>query len=516
VPSNPIVQVRGGKLEGQTRRGVAVFRGIPYARAPRGALRWQPPQAALAWPGILDAREYGPSAPQSAPVMLLVRQAIGASDKSQSQDCLNLNVWTPAADRRRRPVLVWIHGGAFILGSGSAGLYNGSHLARDGDVVVVTINYRLGALGFLALHEAFPEQASANLGIRDQIAALEWVRDNIEAFGGDPECVTVFGESAGGMSVGTLLGTPAARGLFQRAILQSGAAHNVSTSDQAARVTDAFLEELGGGDLALLERMSVSRLLGAQRRTSLRMGIGHGVLPWQPCVDDDLIPTPPLEAIGKGLSREVPVLIGSNRDEWKLFMLGDRKARELDEAGLRRRFVRALPGEDDSGRSFADRAFEAYLGAIGSRGHGTPGDVWEAFQSDKIFHHPAHRLAEVQSAHNPRTYAYQFGWAPPIQRQRIGACHGIEIPFVFGTLREPWLRPLLAFAPQARELSEHVQRAWLEFARTGVPAHDGLPAWPAYSADSRSTLLFTRRSRVENDPFATAMRFWDEIEARND
>ena len=350
--------------------------------------------------------------------------------------------------------------------------------------------------------------------MRDQIAALEWVRDNIEEFGGDPGCVTVFGESAGGMSVGTLLGTPASRGLFQRAILQSGAAHNVSTRDQTDRVTDAFLAELGGGDLALLERMSVSRLLEAQRRTTLRMGIAHGVLPWQPCVDGDLIPTPPLEAIGKGLAREVPVLVGSNRDEWKLFMLGDRKGRELDEAGLRRRFERALPGEDDRGRSFADRAIEAYLGATGPRGHGTPSDVWEAFQSDKIFHHPAHRLAELQSAHTPRTYAYQFGWAPPTQRQRIGSCHGIEIPFVFGTLREPWLRPFLAFAPQALRLSESVQRAWLEFARTGNPAHDGLPAWPGYSASSRSTLLLTRRSRVENDPFATAMRFWDEIEAQ--
>ncbi len=498
-----------GRLEGTERRGVQVFRGIPYAQAPRGALRWRAPQPPEPWKGVRDAKSLGASAPQIPPALWLVQRTVGATN-AQSQDCLYLNVWTPACDDARRPVMVWIHGGAFVLGSGGARLYDGGALARRGDVVVVTLNYRLGALGFLDLTQVFRGPTVANAGLRDQIAALEWVRDHIEAFGGDPENVTIFGESAGGMSVGTLLGTPAARGLFHRAICQSGAAHNASTPAQARRVAAVFLEALGVHDAADLEQRKTSEILAAQHRATLALGIGHGVLPWQPSVDGDVLPLPPLEAIRNGLARGVPTLIGTNRHEWRLFMLGDRRGARLDEAGLERRLRRALPGADACGVELGRCAALAYA-QMTERKLPRPRDRWEAFQSDRIFHQPAHLLAAGQREHAP-TFAYQFSWSPPGPGRRLGACHGLEIPFVFGALNEPALRPFFAAARHARRLADQMQRAWIAFARSGDPGHEALPDWPDYG-ERAATLRLSRRCRLEHDPFGEGVRFWNEIEA---
>jgi para-nitrobenzyl esterase len=505
---DPVVTTRSGRLEGRERRGVLCFRGIPYAQAPRGALRWRAPQPPPPWNGVREAHRFGPSAPQAAPMVWVIRALLGGEDR-QSQDCLHLNVFTPAADRRRRPVMVWIHGGAFVLGSGSSGLYDGSQLARRGDLVVVTLNYRLGALGFLDATSLVPGGV-ANAGLRDQIAALAWVRDNIEQFGGDPENVTIFGESAGGMSVGTLIGTPAAQGLFRRAICQSGAAHNVSSRQRARQIAELFVRELGGRDVAALERAPTLTVLAAQRDTAVRLGIAQGDLPWQPSVDGDLLPVAPLDAIAAGIAQGVPVLVGTNRDEWRLFMLGDRKGRALDEAGLRRRIARALPGEAPGGRPLADRAVDVYRGLDGRR-LDSPRDRWEAFQGDRVFHHPAHRLAEAQSAHAP-TFAYRFDWAPPGLRGALGACHAIEIPFVFGSLRDPALRALIPYAPRARALSARMQRAWIEFAHAGDPRHDGLREWPVYDAAERATLRLAPRTRVLPAPYADAVAFWSGVE----
>jgi para-nitrobenzyl esterase len=423
-----------------------------------------------------------------------------------SQDCLYLNVWTPAADRRRRPVLVWIHGGAFVMGSGSSLLYSGSRLALRGDVVVVTLNYRLGAIGFLDVSglERGPEAPLPNLGILDQIAALEWVRDNIEQFGGDPECVTVFGESAGAMSVATLLGAPRAHGLFHRAILQSGAADNVSTRAQAREVAERFLLELGleRADADALSRIPMPDLIGAQQRTlRARMGMG-GLLPFQPSEDGELIPEPPLQAITRGAGARVPVLIGTNSEEWKLFTFGVPRARGLRESTLRRRLREEL-GEDQ---------IEPALGAYGPDParpeRATPYDCWLAFQGDRVFHVPAERLADAHSTHTPQTYRYLFGYSPRTLRKRLGACHGLEIPFVFGTLRSRLLAPVLATSSSARRLSERMREAWVSFARRGEPGHEGLPDWPAHRPPERTTLLLKTHPEARNDPFAGARAFW--------
>ncbi len=247
----PIVTTPSGRLEGVQHRNLQVFKGIPYARPPIEGLRFRAPVGIEPWSEVRSAKQYGKAAPQVGRANRLVRTFIGVADVAQSQDCLYLNVWTPAADGARRPVMVWFHGGAFILGSGSTILYNGTQLARSGDVVVVTCNYRLGALGYLnwrgLASGSGDDLPDTNLGLRDQIAVLEWVRDHIECFGGDPENVTVFGESAGGMSVGTLLGTPRASGLFHRAILQSGAAHNVASREQARAAAREVGDALGRG-----------------------------------------------------------------------------------------------------------------------------------------------------------------------------------------------------------------------------------------------------------------------------
>jgi para-nitrobenzyl esterase len=510
----PVVETALGRLRGVERGGVLVFRGIPYARPPVGELRLRPPQEPEPWGGVRHATRAGRSAPQPRPLRLPGPFAGIMGGGEQSEDCLTLNVWTPGVGGAPRPVLVWLHGGAFVMGAGTAPIYSGRRLARRGDVVVVTLNYRLGAFGYLQLGLVDGARAEdvVNLGVQDQIAALRFVRDHIAAFGGDPANVTVFGESAGAMSVGALLGAPAARPLFQRAILQSGAAHNVTSPELAARAAEALLRELGATPrdaLKTLREAPVEALLAAQMRASLALGLGHGTLPWQPAVDGRVLPRQPLDAVARGEAKGIPVLVGTNRDEWKLFTLFDRKARRLDRAALRRRVARILPGKDDEGVEHAERALELY-GRVGDDGAaGTPLALWEAFQTDRIFRYPAARLAELQARHEPRTFHYLFDWTPRLARRRVGACHGLEIPFVFGTLRHPVFRLLVGGARDAGSLSRTLRDAWTTFARTGAPAAPGLDPWPAYDARRRATMTLGAVCAVAHAPADDARRFWD-------
>lgn len=483
-----------------------MFRGIPFAEPPVGPLRLRPPQPVRPWTGTRSAARFAASAPQAGVENWLVRRFIGGGAGGRSEDCLHLNVWTPGLDAGRRPVMVFIHGGAFLMGSGSTRLYDGSRLSARGDLVVVTLNYRLGALGSLDLRGLIPnaDEAPANLGLRDQIAALVWVRENIAELGGDPESVTVFGESAGAMSIGALLGTPAARGLFRRAILQSGAAHNVSAPEQSRRVAELYLALLGrhGESLEALRAAPLEELLRAQREAAFQLALPLGALAFQPCIDRDLLPESPLELIARGSAAEVSVLVGTNRDEWKLFMLADARARRMDEAALRRRFGRALPEPE------AERAYQAYREAPGSPRRLDPRERWSAFQGDRIFHWPAARLLELVRRHSRATFAYSFGWSPPLLERQIGACHGIELPFVFGTLLEPWLRPWLGAMPGAVKLSHRVQESWIAFARTGQPGHPGLPFWPGYDTEKRQAMVLGRRCQVASEYAESAQRFF--------
>jgi para-nitrobenzyl esterase len=493
---DPIVTTTHGKLRGTREAGLAIFRGIPFAAPPLGALRFAPPEPAAPWAGVRDAAQFGPSAPQlPIPFDLIAGMDVGATD----EDCLFLNVFTPAADGGRRPVLVWIHGGAFTIGSGSQRMYDARPLVRRGDVVVVTLNYRLGALGFLALEG---EGARPNPGLLDQLAALRFVRENAAAFGGDPTNVTVFGESAGGMSVGCLLGMPGAQGLFERAVPMSGAAHTVNSAEAAAQVRADFCRELGArdGDVAALRAAPVEAILAAQARCEAAY-LGHPLrMGFRPCVDGSALPVRPIEAIRAGSAREVDVLVGATRDEWRLFALMDPALRELNEAGLLRRLEARTPGHEA-------RILAAYRGA---RPGASPAELFSAIESDRLFRIPALRLAEAQSAHRERTFAYLFTWESPLFGGRLGACHGIDVPFVFDLIGTPGAEKFAGSGPEAEALGRAASGAWLAFARSGSPGHAGLPAWPRFDA-RRATMLFGRGCELAEDPAGAERAAWEGV-----
>jgi para-nitrobenzyl esterase len=439
------------------------------------------------------AKEPGLAAPQSShPIPGF------AASGPQGEECLNLNVFTPAPGPGRRPVLFWIHGGGFTHGSGSEPLYDGGRLAGRGDVVVVTINYRLGALGYLYLADHLPgEGLSANAGQLDQVAALEWVRDNIEAFGGDPLNVTIFGESAGAAAVGTLLAMPAAKGLFHRAILQSGSgrAHEPAA---ASAIAGMLLDELGldGATAGGLLSLPAGRIVEAQG-VVVEKTRASGGLPFGPVRDGATLPHSPLAAVRQGAAAAIPVLIGTNRDEIKLFAAMTRRP-EIDEATLINGALAALPGAADADA----RAVVGIFRESRSR-RGLPAtnlDILDAIQSEARFRAGALRLAEAQRTHQPQTYVYLFTYASPARGGSLGSCHALEMPFVFGTLDAPTQDRFAGTGPAVERLSANMMDAWLSFARTGSPAHEGIGPWPAYDATTRPTMIFDLACGVERDP----------------
>jgi para-nitrobenzyl esterase len=498
------VETGAGRLSGSEAEGVRVFRGIPYAQPPIGELRFRPPRPLAPWAGTRDATRFGGSAPQPG---LMMAALPGMDVGPQSEDCLFLNVYAPAGARPgdRKPVLVWIHGGGFVIGSGSQPVYDGAPLVRRGDVVVVTINYRLGALGFLDLGEQ-GEVATPNAGILDQIAALRWVRDHVEAFGGDPDDVTIFGESAGGMSVGTLLGCPAARGLFRRAVAQSGACQGVHADrESSSAVTAAVLATLGVATPSVrqLREVPVEKLLAAQQQVSfqmLTMG-GRHLLPFQPVVDGDTIVRHPLDEVRAGSAAGVSLLVGTTRDEWRLFGFLDPEVRRLDGPRIAARLQQRLPHADGEAIVAGYRA---------SRPDADWASLWLAIETDRVFRIPALRLAEAQGRHGS-VYSYWFTWPSPGFGGLLGACHAIELPFVFGALHLPGADQFVGAGPAAERLAEQTMDAWIAFARSGAPGHAGLPEWPAYDRARRATLELGPDCRVHDDVAAAERELWEAV-----
>jgi para-nitrobenzyl esterase len=405
-----VVETQFGKVEGVQQGPVKIWKGIPFAQAPLGSLRFRPPQQPKPWSGVRDASQFGPIAPQ---VPMQMEAMFGAAQVISGEDCLYLNIWSPGADDAYRPVMVWIHGGAFVTGSGSTPWYEGSSFATNGNVVVVTINYRLGALGFLHLADlgADASEFTSNCGLLDQIAALEWVRDNIAAFGGDPSNVTIFGESAGAMSIGTLLAMSSSRGLFKRAILQSGAGNAVSKRETATKVASALLTELGLGthQIAALKDVPVDQLLAAQNKVGNRTGL----LAFQPAVDGVTLERMPIEAIADGSAEGVDVLIGTNRDEMKLFTMMTPSTANPDEVLLHRLFG-----------ANGQQVLDTYRSALPQE---AAGDAWTDLTTDRTFRIPAIRLAEKQAKRGEHVWMYRFDWRTPVFGGRLGACHALEI-----------------------------------------------------------------------------------------
>src|SRR5215469_11864492 len=480
------VETRYGTVEGLERGGVGQFRGIPFAAPPTGRRRWRPPAPPEPWPGVRDATRFSPIAPQPPNRISIISRP---ESLPQDEDCLTLNVFTPGPGSGARPVMVWIHGGGFTAGSGRNPWYDGTSFARDG-VVVVTINYRLGALGFLHLEEL---PGSGNCGLLDQVAALRWVQENIAAFGGDPANVTVFGESAGGMSVGALLGMPAAAGLFHRAIPQSGAASSVQAAVEAGDVADRVLARLGGLDALLAA--PADRVLQAQAEVTEELGPRR--LGFRPVVDGGYLPRPPLEAVRAGSAAPVALLTGTNRDEMTLFLAATPDFRQAGEDVVVRRLERALPGR---GRSLYDE-YRSVLGASAA-----PADVWVAVETDRVFRVPAIRLAEAMAGHGGDRWMYLFTWESPAMDGALRACHALEIPFVWDSLAVRGTEAFAGGGPAAEALAKEMHAAWVAFARTGDPG------WDRYDPTRRATRVFGPGTGVEDDPLGALRRLWEGVD----
>ncbi len=499
---NAVVETIQGKLRGTQDDGLSVFRGVPFAAPPVGDLRFRAPQPHPAWEGVREATEFGAIAIQQ-PNEALDRM-MGGAPQPQREDCLFLNVWTPGLDDEKRPVMVWIHGGGLTIGSGSETYYTGANLAARGDVVVVTINYRLGVLGFAHISAL----GETNFGLRDQAAALEWVRDNIANFGGDPANVTIFGESAGGLSIAALMASPKTDGLFQRAIVQSGGVRRHVLADDAAAVGEAICSylRLDPNDADGLRSVDVNGVLEAQNNVVLTTdaeesaGAAAGEPTAAPVVDGDFLLEPPLEAIAKGRAANISTLIGTMDEEWNLFtaLVSTEPPNEED-------VVQRLDLLHGDGR----RTYDVYRNAREKRGETTsPNAILNAASGDSWFIVASERMADCQSQHQPQTFSYVFDWKSPAFGGVLGSCHALDIPFTFGT--QNMMPEFAGTGPSADALANCVMDAWTAFARSGNPSRSDLQ-WPAYNTTTRTRLMLGDNVRVEDHWRAEERAVWKDV-----
>jgi len=483
-----VVKTTAGEVRGEVSDGVARYLGMPYAAAPFGERRLRAPAPVPAWDGVRNALEHGPTAP--APGYPEVMAEILPAVHIPGEEILNLSVWTPEGGGAGLPVMVWIHGGAFVNGSSSLPTYDGTAFARDG-VVLVGVNYRLGVEGFLHLPDT-----DANRGLLDQVAALAWVQDNIAAFGGDAGNVTVFGESAGAMSVGALLAMPAARGLFRRAILQSGAGHHAISAATAGRVAGYAAEILGvPATREALAGFAPERLVEVQKTLSAdsaskpdpgRWGeISANGMVFEPVVDGEVLQQLPVEAVAAGASAEVEIMVGSNRDEQRLF---------LAPTGLMESATEPMLAAVAAAYRLPDGALDRYRAL---RPDASPGIVLADVATDWFFRIPAIRLAEVHG----RAHVYEFDWASSALGGKLGACHALELGFVFDTLTASG--GLTGNAPP-QELADAMHRAWVAFAASGDPG------WGSYG-EQRHVRRFAGRVETVTDPRGETRELWTGI-----
>ncbi|MFD1443470.1 carboxylesterase/lipase family protein [Thermoactinomyces vulgaris] len=494
---NTLVETRLGKVQGGTDGEVCFWKGVPYAKPPVGKRRFQKPEPLEKWDGVWDATRFRSMVMQ--PSGTTFSTVLGEADHPVSEDGLYLNIWSPAADGKKRPVLFWIHGGAYQFGSGSSPWYDGAEFAKNGDVVVVTINYRLNVFGFLHLEDWFGDEfaASGNLGILDQVAALRWVKENISAFGGDPEQITIFGESAGAGSVGVLLSLPETKGLFQRAILQSGSGAILLRSPQTALdIADRILTKAGirKGDRDRLLSIPAGELLEAAQ--SVHPGMIFG-----PVVDGTVLKTHPIKALDNGAAGDIPIIIGVTKDEYNLFTLTDPSWTTAGKEELMDRI------EQEIG-PVPEKVFPYYLSS------GDPSQpVWQKLlraMTYHIFTRGMLKTADAQIKQGGKVWVYRFDYETPLFDGRLKACHALEIPFVFHNLHQPGADVFTGTHPKREQISRQMHEAWIAFARTGNPNSDHLPdAWLPFAEKDRPVMVFDTDSRVESDLFAQEQEAWE-------
>jgi para-nitrobenzyl esterase len=500
-----IVDTKAGKIQGIKDEGIEIFKGIPYAERVVGDLRFKPPVPAKRFMGVFLATEFGPICPQ-----VISPKEISPPNPQSEPDCLNLNIWTPSTDYDKHPVMVWIHGGG--LRNHDARSYDGTSLVKRGNVVVVTFNYRLNILGFPFI----PGIMTAPLGILDQITALQWVRDNIENFGGDAENVTIFGESAGGWSVSTLLAMPEAKGLFHRAIAQSGACNPAGfRASEGKDLSERIFSEVGiqYGDLEALRKISAYELVNAESEVwEERLKEKHWPLTTPPYIDGEYIPEHPLVLIRKGAAAEIDLLVGTNLNESSSMKSDEsNNFKEVSENGMRNWIKYVMKSHFGQNDDKAESLINAYRETRKDEGSLSAQKVLDAFLTDFEFHISALRTAEAQSTQNPNTYMYLFTLPSPFMGGKFGAFHTSEIPFVFGMLDSPYWNKFSDTSEEAKELSEKIMDSWITFARTGNPSHNGIPEWPQYDTEKRSTLLLGKEIKVVDDPYGKERMAWDGI-----
>jgi len=498
LAASPVVETKLGKIRGASSNGVACFKGVHYGASTAGAMRFMPPVAPQPWTGVIDALEIRSPAPQdkiSAAGGSDIRKAMGdlIGPGTMSEDCLVLNVWTTSLRASsKKPVMVWLHGGGYTAGSSGVPVYDGTNLVAKHDVVLVALNHRLNVFGYLYLGEIGGEKYadSGNAGMLDIVLALEWVRDNIAHFGGDPGNVTIFGESGGGGKVSTLMAMPPAKGLFHKAIVESGSTLRVSSRQDADAAARKFLTAVNVTPDRLddLQKIPMDQMLAA-----LHTMTGPNAIRLGPVVDGRSLPRNPFDPDAPAQSANVPMIIGTNGTESTLLLgLGDPSLFSLTDADMRARLKTFLHLTDGSK---VDELIAVYKK---DRPDATPSDIYFAIATDRMMRLNAITQAERKVAQNTPAYMYIFAWETPALGGKLKSPHAVELAFVFDNVHTQ--NGIIGTGADLQPLADQVSGAWTAFARTGNPSHAGIPKWPAYTTSERATMIFNDECKVVNDP----------------